>query len=145
MVFYRRFRLFVFTRFFRMELEFLHISGREICLNFKVSFHFHFFAYNSVRAFKWRDIYWIIVKLVRCFSPSARWIISNFFLSLKLSCIEDKTLKNISAAVKNGRKVKKEILKNIKVKVKINWKEAEVLGLFFFLDCFSFVIKKKKE
>lgn len=32
------------------------------------------FAYNNVRSFKWRDIYWIIVELVRCSSSA----LSNF-------------------------------------------------------------------
>lgn len=76
--------LFVFIclslHVFRMELEFFFqkdVEGREISVKTLFSLIF-FFAYNNVRAFKWRDIYRIIVKLVRCFSEA---LVGFFFLS----------------------------------------------------------------
>lgn len=85
-----RFHLFVFTRFSDETWIFFLFSSFLYCFKTRKEgrfaencFLFSFvFAYNSVRAFKWRDIYWIIVELVRCLS-SAR-LFNFFFLNSPL-------------------------------------------------------------
>lgn len=70
---------FRFLRFFQQPL---YEEGREICWN---SFLFiSIFAYNSVRTFKWRDIYRIIVELVRCSTSARSFNFSSFSISVGL-------------------------------------------------------------
>lgn len=72
---------FVFLHVF----SFMRKEGRSVetlFFNFfYVSCSVSVFAYNSVRTFKWRDIYRIIVKLVRCFSKALSVDCLDLFLS----------------------------------------------------------------
>lgn len=66
------------------------------------------FAYNNVRAFKWRDIYWIIVRLVRCLVSARRSNISRCWWIFSRLWSLSKVVGRMDAKW-SGRKVKVRI------------------------------------